>query len=156
MPLTSRVSVHRLLTLSARQKLAVVRVVGAISAIRLGLLILPGDRLAQLVGTPLVLSDEQPCEAGGWEEISAERRPEMKAFTRILVRRYSRASRQRCLEDSLVIGILLRAFGPRLRLGVVRIEGRLKAHAWIEIQGHSLLADAAFLSLGETRMGALT
>lgn len=40
-----------------------------------------------------------------------------------------------CLRRSLVLGALLRRYEPVLRIGVRRESGRIRAHAWIEIDG---------------------
>lgn len=46
-----------------------------------------------------------------------------------------------CLRATLVAGQRLRVLGPTLRLGVRRHEGRVQAHAWLEVNGCSLGAD---------------
>lgn len=43
-----------------------------------------------------------------------------------------------CLRRSLLLGLLLRRLHPQLRLGVMRHDGALRMHAWLEIEGHPL------------------
>lgn len=43
-----------------------------------------------------------------------------------------------CLRLSLVAGQRVRALDPELKLGVSRIDGRIEAHAWLEVCGKSL------------------
>jgi hypothetical protein len=40
-----------------------------------------------------------------------------------------------CLRESLTLGSLLRGHDPLLRLGVARHGERIRAHAWVEIDG---------------------
>lgn len=48
-----------------------------------------------------------------------------------------------CLRVSLVSGFLLRHRNPVLRVGVARLDGEVKAHAWIEMDGIPLDASGA-------------
>lgn len=43
-----------------------------------------------------------------------------------------------CLRQALVSGQRLRRLQPTLLVGVARVDGTLRAHAWLEIQGVSL------------------
>ena len=45
-----------------------------------------------------------------------------------------------CLEESLGLWYLLRTQGisPQLRIGVRKINGKLEAHAWVELLGEAL------------------
>ncbi|MBI3200161.1 MAG: lasso peptide biosynthesis B2 protein [Myxococcales bacterium] len=52
--------------------------------------------------------------------------------------------RGRCLRRSLVLGAMLRAHRPVLRIGVRRRSGGIVAHAWLEIDG---------VPVGETSAG---
>ena len=42
-----------------------------------------------------------------------------------------------CLRQSLVAGRMLRHLEPRLHVGVGRDAGTVRAHAWLEVQGHT-------------------
>lgn len=48
-----------------------------------------------------------------------------------------------CLRQSLLVYFLLRrrGFGPELKLGVRKQNGRFDAHAWVELQGRPLAQD---------------
>ncbi|WP_250447386.1 lasso peptide biosynthesis B2 protein, partial [Actinotalea sp. C106] len=43
-----------------------------------------------------------------------------------------------CLRQSLLLAHLLRHRDPVLRVGVAKVDGAVRAHAWIEIDGASL------------------
>lgn len=47
-------------------------------------------------------------------------------------------ARNYCLRHSLILGHLLRAHGPALRIGVRRAAGSIEAHAYIEIGGAAI------------------
>ncbi|CAB4580273.1 MAG: lasso peptide biosynthesis B2 protein [Actinobacteria bacterium] len=56
-----------------------------------------------------------------------------------------------CLRQSLVAGSRLRRLHPTMRLGVARADGRIRAHAWLEVAGWSLdpsAGDYGVLPLG--------
>jgi hypothetical protein len=43
-----------------------------------------------------------------------------------------------CLRKSLVAGHRIRSMDPALKVGVMRRDGSVAAHAWLEVQGRSL------------------
>jgi len=49
----------------------------------------------------------------------------------------------RCLRRSLVLGAMLRRHRPVLRIGVIRDQGGLLAHAWLEIDGRRVAESPA-------------
>jgi hypothetical protein len=53
------------------------------------------------------------------------------------------AERGTCLRRALVGGALLRKRAPVLRLGCTRVEGRIRAHAWLELAAPVATRDAA-------------
>jgi hypothetical protein len=53
-----------------------------------------------------------------------------------------------CLRESLVLGHLIRADAPVLRLGVARHGDRLRAHAWVEIDGQPVNDPKGFIAFG--------
>jgi hypothetical protein len=53
-----------------------------------------------------------------------------------------------CLRSSLVLGHLIRDRDPVLRLGVARVGHRLRAHAWIEVDGVPVNDPEGFLAFG--------
>ena len=40
-----------------------------------------------------------------------------------------------CLRQALVCGWLLRRLGPVLQLGVAKVDGEVRAHAWLVVGG---------------------
>ena len=64
----------------------------------------------------------------------------------------TRAERGTCLRRALVCGALLRKHSPVLRLGCTRVEGRVHAHAWLELAGararQIATTETGFTSLG--------
>jgi hypothetical protein len=43
--------------------------------------------------------------------------------------------RDSCLRRALVLGFRIRAARPTMQIGVAKEEGRVRAHAWIEVDG---------------------
>ena len=54
-----------------------------------------------------------------------------------------------CLRESLVLGHLIRARDPVLRLGVARHGYRVRAHAWIELDGQPVNDPKGFVAFGD-------
>jgi hypothetical protein len=56
---------------------------------------------------------------------------------------------EKCLRMALVCGYRIRRLGPRLVIGVALVDGEVKAHAWLTVDGVSLdpSGSATFLSL---------
>jgi hypothetical protein len=80
------------------------------------------------------------------DDETASRHREQAERTAGLVRKAARYAllRVRCLEQSLVLGRLLRQqrISATLRLGVCRAQGVVKAHAWVEHDGVPLAEDS--------------
>ena len=74
------------------------------------------------------------------------RPPPRGALERVL-RRWPRGTDAACLRRSLVLGHVLRDREPALALGVLREDGRLRAHAWLVVDGVALDTGAAAYSL---------
>ena len=53
-----------------------------------------------------------------------------------------------CLRESLVLGHLIRDQKPVLRLGVARHGHRMRAHAWVEIDGQPVNDPEGFVAFG--------
>jgi hypothetical protein len=141
---TSRL--RRLLRLPPRDQVAFVRAASAILVARVGLQVLPAHRLARLVGAPLLFSDADAPPPARREAVPVDRRPEMRMLAALL-RHRTFPSRSPCLLEALSISMLLRRLEPRLRIGVANKDGALRAHAWVEANGHSFLADPSFAPL---------
>jgi hypothetical protein len=43
-----------------------------------------------------------------------------------------------CLRSALVTGCQLRELDPQLRVGVAKVDGQVRAHAWVEVEGRAL------------------
>jgi hypothetical protein len=137
---------RRLLRLPRRDQVALVRAASAILMARVGLRLLPAHRLARLVGAPMLFSDADAAPPAQGEAVPVDRRPEMRMLAALL-RHRTFPSRSPCLLQSLSISMLLRRLEPRLRIGVASKDGALRAHAWVEANGHSFLADPSFAPL---------
>jgi hypothetical protein len=112
-----------------------------------GLRTMPLPRLARLLGAPLDVS-ELTAPAGRPELGPGELRRE-RAALRVL-RHWPWGDT--CLRRALVVGGRLRRLHPVLRVGVAKMDGRVCAHAWLEIDGASLdpSGAATFLPLRGT------
>ncbi len=53
-----------------------------------------------------------------------------------------------CLRESLVLGHLIRDQGPVLRVGVARHGHRMRAHAWVEVDGQPVNDPKGFVAFG--------
>ena len=107
------------------------------AAVEIGLRVTTLPRLASWLGAPMRLDSEtsvMPSSAAAARLSPAERR-RLRSAWRVL-RHWPFGDT--CLRRALVGGHVLRRRGPALRVGVARIDGRIQAHAWLEIDGVSL------------------
>ena len=101
-------------------------------AVEIGLRTLPLPRVARAAGAPLRRSSAvRPTEAG---------QPVLGPHGRLQARAVQRVLRHwpfgdTCLRHALVAGHRLRRFRPELVVGVAKVDGTIKAHAWLEIAG---------------------
>lgn len=61
-----------------------------------------------------------------------------------------------CLRQALISGHRLRRLGPELHVGVARIDGEIRAHAWLVIRGGVLdprYAADSYLDLADPNQG---
>ena len=118
---------------------------GAAVVTEVGLRVTTLPRLARAVGSPLDTGAPTAPPPGRGSLRDRDRRRLAAA------RRVSRhwPFGDSCLRVSLVSGFMVRDLDPVLRVGVARLDGEVKAHAWLEIDGRSLdVAGAAqFLTL---------
>ena len=113
-----------------------------------GLRTLGLPRLSRLLGAPLRTKDRLP-------EVIDPRASTLTASERLRVRASLRITRHwpfgdTCLRQALVIGALLRRRSPDLVVGVAKIDGEVRAHAWLEIDSgrlDPLGAAAAYIPL---------
>ncbi len=114
----------------------------------MGLRLVPLPTLARWFGVPVRADrDERP----GTAPLAPTERRRI-AVIRAVARRWPLGPGP-CLRSALVEGRALRRRQPVLRLGVAggRSGGPLVAHAWVEVDGRPLEAQAGFLPL--TRPG---
>jgi Transglutaminase-like superfamily len=104
--------------------IAMVVIEGGLRLVRL-------PHLARGVGVPLSLTG-RGGDAEGQLRLS---RPEIDRLdlARRLIRRWP--TEATCLRRSLLAGHVLRRRHPILRIGVAKVNGRVAAHAWLEIEG---------------------
>lgn len=115
---------------------AVLAAAGVAVVVEVGLRTVTLPRLARLLGTPLRLDDGvEVMPATAVVPLSPAARRRLRAGRRVL-RHWPFGDT--CLRRALVGGHALRRRHPALRVGVAKIDGRIQAHAWLEIDGVSL------------------
>ena len=94
-------------------------------------------RLATLVGAPLLLADgaEILREQDPGFVLPPHARRQLAATRRVL-RHWPFGDT--CLRQALIAGQRLRRFNPRLQVGVAKLDGEVRAHAWLLIHGRIL------------------
>ncbi|MEX2459226.1 MAG: lasso peptide biosynthesis B2 protein [Actinomycetota bacterium] len=113
------------------ERLALLRALPVLLRIEAGLRRDPVPRLAARLGVRMGTEPDHPPRLGTVELDAGEQLAADAA--RRLVRRWPASAR--CLRRSLLLGHALRHRSPVLRIGVARHDGRVHAHAWIEIDG---------------------
>ena len=110
----------------------------------------PLPDLAQSLGVPLLAGQTPSATEPFVERLTADERRSLRAAARVL-RRWP--WEDTCLRRALATGHVLRHRSPSLRVGVAKIDGTVKAHAWLEIDGRTLDPDAPteYLSLVDPR-----
>lgn len=113
--------------------------------VEVGLRVTTLPRLAGFLGTPLAVArngapDTMP--RSGPLALSPQAKRQVRA-TRRVMRRWPFGDT--CLRQALVSGQRLRRLHPSLHVGVAKIDGEIRAHAWLTIDGGILdpLAAAA-------------
>lgn len=110
--------------------------------VELGLRTVRLPRLASALGTPLALEqDASPAESGPAVARLPERAARQVRATQRVLRRWPFGDT--CLRQALVSGQRLRRLQPRLHLGVAKIDGEVRAHAWLVVRGRILDTRAA-------------
>ncbi|WP_158564002.1 lasso peptide biosynthesis B2 protein [Jiangella anatolica] len=130
------------------------RAVAITVVVELGLRVTTLPRLSAFIGVPLRL-DDRPAVLGAPSPGLLDVR-ELRALgiSERVVRRWPFGDT--CLRRALVSGHLLRRRKPALRVGVAKVDGRIQAHAWLEIDGVSLDPEGSatyrtFEAMGGTR-----
>jgi hypothetical protein len=112
-------------------------------------------RLARALGTPLAVD--------GFDAYAEQEAAVL--LPRWAVRRMHAARRvlrhwpfgDTCLRQALVCGWLVRRLRPALQLGVAKVEGEVRAHAWLIVSGTVVdprRAVSSYQPLASVRMGA--
>ena len=135
---------RRIRAVAPKRWLDVAWLIGSLVFIEIGLRWFTLPAVARAMGCPLAL---EPAKAVAGLD-SPQSRPSM-SDTRLSTREMSRLSdaarllrRWRsgdtCLRRALIAGRVLRLHDPVLRVGVAKVSGTVKAHAWLEIDNHPL------------------
>jgi hypothetical protein len=90
-------------------------------------------RLARALGTPLAVDGFEAYA----EPADAFLLPHWAVLRMHAVRRVLRhwPFGDTCLRQALVCGRLVRRLQPQLQLGVAKVEGEVRAHAWLVVRG---------------------
>lgn len=132
--------VHIFLHLDRKERLLVLEALAIVVAFRLGLWLLPFQKLRALVSK----MGQRPIGSHNSSSLSIDR---ITWAVRAVSQYVPRAT---CLTQALAGQVLLarRGYPTRLRIGVTRKppEG-LEAHAWVECDGRIVLGDHEFLAL---------
>jgi hypothetical protein len=113
--------------LPVRDQLTTFRVLALAAVVEAAVRTLPLPRLARWLGIALVAPARSATPLRPLDE--AERR-QVRAVERVM-RRWSIAPGP-CLRKALVMGYFLRRHEPVLRIGVMRRNGLVLAHAWLD------------------------
>ncbi len=101
--------------------------------VEVGLRLTTLPRLARIMATPLTQPDDQQLPTPG------EPAP-LPPWAKRCVRSTQRVLRRwpfgdTCLRQALISGFLLRRLKPTLQVGVAKIDGEIRAHAWLVVNG---------------------
>ena len=140
--------------LAVRDWPVVLRSAVLVVVVEVGLRVTTLPRLATLVGAPLRLDDGVDVMAPATVVPLSARELRVLAVSEGVVRRWPFGDT--CLRRALVGGHVLRRRQPGLRVGIAKVDGRIQAHAWLEIDGVSLdpagaAAYRTFEAMGGTR-----
>lgn len=112
-------------------------------------------RLARFLGTPLAghAGVENVMTGPTTAALTARQKRQIRGVRRVL-RHWPFGDT--CLRQALIAGQRLRHMSPTLHVGVAKIEGEIRAHAWLVI-AHGVLdplaAAASYLDLSEQPEG---
>ena len=90
-------------------------------------------RLARALGTPLAV-DGYDAYADGADAVLLPRWAVLRVHAARRVLRHWPFG-DSCLRQALVCGWLVRRLRPALQLGVAKVEGEVRAHAWLVVNG---------------------
>lgn len=121
---------RKFLVMPWRDKLLVLHVLMWTALVEAAVRVVPLPSLAHRLGVRLS-SDDPPPDAA--HQLTPAQERSVLAVQQVM-RRWHLAPGP-CLRESLVIGHLFRHEQPVLRIGVMREDGELKAHAWLDVRG---------------------
>lgn len=126
------------LRLPWRFRRATLRVFCVVIAVEIGLRLFAIDRLAAIIGVPLVVddTDSPPIDRDDVSVLSPAEQTSYWAVSWVMDRWLFDGT---CLRRALTFGWIVRRRHPILRLGMLDKEGTI-AHAWIEVEGHAFNA----------------
>lgn len=99
-------------------------------AVEVGVRTLPLPRLARLAGAPLRHGGPAGTPPTRPVQLGPRARLRLGAVRRVM-RHWPYGDT--CLRHALVAGHRIRRFGPELVVGVTKVEGEVRAHAWLEV-----------------------
>jgi hypothetical protein len=116
-----------LLSLSGADRRLLFRAMTALVTVRVALSLVPMDRLRRWAADARVPDERQPIERIAWAVSAASRR--VPGAT--------------CLVSALALQRLLSRDGHPsvLHIGVAKREQRFAAHAWVEVEGRTLIGE---------------
>lgn len=120
-------------------------------AVEVALRVLPLPRVARAVGAPLRLDGTAGTAPWVPARLEARGHARARAVGRVM-RRWPFGDT--CLRHALVAGRRLRRYRPRLVVGVTKVDGEVRAHAWLELESgvlDPLGAAPAYLPLEPSR-----
>jgi len=144
--MTTNRPVRLMRTVGPREWPSVLAAAVVATGVELGLRTMTLPRLAWVLGAPLDTEGTAPTmRSGPPPGLSARQRRKVRAVQRVM-RHWPFGDT--CLRQALVCGQRLRRLHPTLHLGVAKIDGQIRAHAWLVIDGAvlDLLASAASYS----------
>ena len=119
--------------------------------VEIGLRLTTLSRLARILGVPLATGEQAsapaPQPAGNPAVLPAWARRRIRATMRML---RSWPFGDTCLRQALVGGQRLRRLNPLLYVGVAKLDGEVRAHAWLVVSGvvvDPMRAASSYLSL---------
>lgn len=147
----------RRLRIPLRDLVQALAAAGVAVVVEIGLRTTTLPRLARRMGAPLALDDADwlPAQghATGAEELPAWARARVRATQRVL-RHWPFGDT--CLRQALISGQRLRRLHPTLHVGVAKVDGSVRAHAWLVVAGTVVdprYAAASYLTLASARRG---
>ena len=135
------------MTVPMREVPATIAALAVSGAVEVALRSLSLPRTARLFGAPLQQSATAAAPTAQRARLGVRGRRRARAVQRVM-RHWPFGDT--CLRHALVAGQRLRGFGPELVVGVTKVDGRVRAHAWLEFETgiyDPLHAASAFLPL---------